>query len=136
MVLLWFILLLVISFMFTFNAIFSPQGQIAKKEFFYIVASVFYVISWVAVSIYSGYKYLPDVLIAALVYSLLPFSLYINFGYIINTVLYTLAIIWTYPLQGIMSGTGSGNIALVALFQICIFIAGYMIGHFKRKPIK
>lgn len=124
-------LLIGISVLFRFNIHFTPQGNVGTRSFISVFVSVIFIFAWFFLSIYSGYKKILEIFIAAIIYSFLPvFYFSVKLGSI-AFVPFMAAWIWTFPLQGLLFN----NICLVvlAITQPLTFALGYAIGLKKSK---
>lgn len=127
----WLLLLLTVSFLFKFNV----RGNYCDNSVSIIIAFTF-ILTWFLTSIYAGYKKYHDILLAALIYSALPFFTLTQSklfdGYLLY--LFMLGCIWTFPLQGLYCN--EIVVRIIPFTQLGLLIIGYVIGYvidFKKK---
>lgn len=103
-----------VSYLFIPFAFITPQGSAGTFDIKVIIASSIYLLAWISTSIYSGYKKLDNVLIAAMLYSCFPLG-YIESpgGYQMGQFIF---IIWSFPIQGFL--TSNKDLQEIMLFRI------------------
>ncbi|HBV97191.1 MAG: hypothetical protein JL50_08965 [Peptococcaceae bacterium BICA1-7] len=129
-VVVFLILLMGISIVFLPNIHLTPQGNVGTIDYTNVFVSVFFIIAWLFLAIYSGYKKILEIFIAAIIYSLLPVFLFVKAGNNVG-IPNVAAWVWTLPLQGLLFD--DIYMVVLAITQPLTFALGYMIGLKKRK---
>ena len=127
----WVIVLISITVIFnlSFRMIYTPAGIMGEVSKVNIYASLTYMLFWVLLSVIAGFKKDRRVLIASIIYSIMPFigmigSLYVGTPL---AILILIVFYWGVPVQGIYPDP-----ALVFL-QLPLFFLGYIIGFYLDK---
>lgn len=138
-VFIWLVLLTIVSYLFVFiNHYVTPAGLMGSLGTLNVFASSIYILAWLFLSIWAGMKKRLEVLIASLIYSLYPTSLFLSWKPISNLIFYLLGMLWTFPIQGFLVYQNNYNTLfnIMAFIQPIIFIMGYMTSRYIKNGIE
>lgn len=123
----WIILFTTISFLFVVNAYHPGSGS---SNFGNFLISIFFVIAWFLVSVWSGYNKYSFILIAAMVYSLYPVCALFPYNVYNNTIFELLLWGWCYPVAGFSYFYDIRTTIMYVLMVLlpAIYLLGYYIG--------
>jgi len=128
---LWVVIFITIMVLFniSFRMVYTPVGLIGTISTANLIASSVYLIAWIFLSVISGIKRRKEILVATLIYCIMPIIGFLG-ALLIGTPFALLIMVffyWTVPIQGIFIGNelsiGIGSI----IIQPVIFVIGYSI---------
>jgi hypothetical protein len=108
---------------FSFEMHITPAGQMGQIDSVDFLVSLVYMVLWITMSIFAGYKGLKSLYAGGIIYSCLPFIGLLGMPFIGNSPLAALVIIIFYlgaPLQGIS--------IWLQFVQLPLIIGGYYTG--------
>ena len=126
----WFMVFVLIDIYFNLNftMVIGPAGRAGRITPAYSVASLVFIIFWSGLAIFSGYRKNKEILLAAMIHSLLPvlglFLACLPVVGILLSILLTLC--YSVPIQGI----GVEDMFLMFSIQPIIFLIGYRMGKY------
>ncbi|MDO7788794.1 hypothetical protein [Desulforamulus aquiferis] len=123
---------------YRFKPVLTIGGQVGDITPENTFASIIYLISWLALSVVCGYWQHKEALIAAIIYSLMPYAgVFVGsiFAWTPLVVLITIPHYWKVPIQGVCYEMPALE-QLVLLLLPVIFLVGYDLGKYLKLRIK